>query len=101
MTDNITKLHKNICSQLITNDGYRITAHPLFGMNPNGTPKRGKEHIIIWRLANQGIQIPKGCCIHHVDGNKLNNNIKNLVLMSFKAHTQLHNELKASKADKK
>lgn len=38
-------------------------------------------------------EIPKGCHIHHIDGNKLNNNIENLVLMDGGKHTVLHNKL--------
>lgn len=34
--------------------------------------------------------IPKGFVIHHLDENKLNNDIHNLALMSITAHNRLH-----------
>lgn len=84
------KLHKNNCSQLINRDGYRMIGDFLFGMNKNGTPKRGKEHIVIWRKTNGGISIPKCYDIHHTDFNKTNNNINNLKLLSKIEHRKLH-----------
>ena len=36
-------------------------------------------------------EIPKGFVIHHKDGNKLNNCIGNLELMTHKSHSKLHN----------
>jgi hypothetical protein len=34
--------------------------------------------------------IPKGCEIHHMDGNPDNNNIGNLICVSFKVHRAIH-----------
>jgi len=44
-------------------------------------------------------KLPDGYCIHHVDRNKRNNNISNLVSMPFGSHTTLHN-LKRSKGER-
>ena len=35
-------------------------------------------------------KIPKGMIIHHIDKDKMNNDIKNLAMMSYKAHNILH-----------
>jgi len=67
-----------------------MTGDFLFGINKNDTPKRGKEHILIWRKANGCIPIPKGYAIHHIDLNKTNNNIHNLKLLSISEHRKLH-----------
>jgi hypothetical protein len=37
-----------------------------------------------------GISIPDGYIIHHMDGNKRNNDIHNLKLMEKKCHNRLH-----------
>ncbi len=36
-------------------------------------------------------------CIHHIDGNKLNNHISNLQVMSASEHTKLHLKIRYSK----
>lgn len=46
--------------------------------------------------------IPEDCVVHHIDGNKLNNDILNLEVMSFEEHSRMHkNEFwdKEAKAD--
>ncbi len=55
-------------------------------------PKTGKQFLVhqqIWKDNNIGY-IPKGFCVHHLDGNKLNNDKNNLLLLDFKTHTKLH-----------
>jgi hypothetical protein len=47
------------------------------------------EHILIFEKET-GIKVPKSCCVHHLNGNKSDNRIENLCLMSFSAHTKHH-----------
>jgi len=47
-------------------------------------------HHIIWSENNGGIAVPKNYVIHHMDNNKLNNNINNLVLLPQDFHAKLH-----------
>lgn len=35
--------------------------------------------------------VPPGCVIHHVDWNKANNNIENLVCVTVAEHEMIHN----------
>jgi hypothetical protein len=49
-------------------------------------------HRILWEKHN-GL-IPKGMVVHHKDGNKLNNVIDNLELMTRKEHAHIHGKLK-------
>jgi len=35
-------------------------------------------------------EIPNSLIVHHIDGNKKNDNINNLALMTFTAHNQIH-----------
>lgn len=57
-----------------------------------GKRYRGKycyEHHLVWEKET-GCPVPKGCIIHHKDGNKFNNDIKNLQLMSSIEHNRMH-----------
>lgn len=47
------------------------------------------EHILVFENET-GISVPKGCCIHHINGNKEDNRIENLCLMTVGAHTVMH-----------
>ena len=45
-------------------------------------------HRYVWKFYNG--DIPKGYDIHHKDGNKLNNKIENLEILSHSEHTKLY-----------
>jgi len=45
-------------------------------------------HRLVWSKYNG--KIPEGYHIHHIDGNKLNNDISNLQLISSSEHSKLH-----------
>lgn len=47
------------------------------------------EHIVIFERET-GITIPNGCCIHHINGDKSDNRIQNLCMMTHSAHTIMH-----------
>lgn len=54
----------------------------------------GNHHKLLHRLIFEDfyqIKLPKNIVIHHEDGNKLNNEIWNLVPMTDKEHNSLHN----------
>lgn len=42
----------------------------------------------VWEKHNG--EIPKGMLIHHIDEDKMNNDIKNLQMMTYKEHNLLH-----------
>jgi len=54
--------------------------------------KRIDEHRFVWQKA-YGV-IPKGYIIHHIDGNKRNNKLDNLQMMTQSDHVKLHGNLK-------
>lgn len=50
---------------------------------------KGKRlHVAVWRYHNG--DVPKGCHVHHIDGDKSNNQISNLRLMEKGLHLSLH-----------
>ena len=51
-----------------------------------GVPR--KMHVYVWEFYFG--KLPDGYCIHHKDGDKGNNDIENLQLMTFKEHASLH-----------
>lgn len=48
------------------------------------------EHVYVFEKET-GIKIPPNCCVHHLNGNKTDNRIENLCLMSHVGHTIYHN----------
>ena len=48
-------------------------------------------HTAIWEYFNNR-EVPKGYCIHHIDGNPFNNDISNLQCMEIGEHRKLHAE---------
>lgn len=49
------------------------------------------EHIYVFEKET-GLEIPANCDIHHINGNKQDNRISNLCLLTHGAHTTLHNK---------
>lgn len=71
----------------ITNKGYVTVlcpGHPRADING-----RVFEHILVWEKKT-GVNVPRNCVIHHINGNKSDNRIENLCMMDFGAHTVLH-----------
>lgn len=54
------------------------------------------EHIYVFEKET-GIEIPPNCCIHHLNGNKQDNRIENLCMMTHSAHTSYHNRERGRK----
>jgi endogenous inhibitor of DNA gyrase (YacG/DUF329 family) len=75
--------------------GYYLSAKPII----NG--KRIMLHRYVWIKFNG--EIPAGTSVHHIDENKDNNNISNLVLMSTSKHLSFHatNKIKNNYEDAK
>jgi len=57
------------------------------------SPTTGKYFLIhqkVWKDNNNLSYIPSGYGVHHLDGNKLNNDPKNLLLLDSGTHSILH-----------
>ena len=59
--------------------------------NPDSPKNNGcvREHIYVMQ-ESLGHRIPTGYVVHHIDGDKWNNSIENLVLMTMKDHNNAH-----------
>lgn len=77
-------------------DGIRFyeTKQGYFLGSVNGRAKR--LHIYVWEKYNGAI--PKGYHVHHIDGNKSNNDISNLELMKAHEHISLHSSTPENRA---
>lgn len=51
-----------------------------------------REHIIVMENF-LGKKIPKGMVVHHIDNDKTNNNLSNLILCTTKEHNRLHGKI--------
>ena len=69
--------------------GYILVLKPEWYTGRIGCKHIFKHHMVVCEAL--GITaIPKGWCVHHIDGNKVNNELHNLALLTVGAHTRLH-----------
>lgn len=71
-----------------TEFGQAVINHGGYVYITSGENSRKFLHRLVWEKHNG--EIPEGYQIHHIDGNKLNNDISNLQLISPDKHTRLH-----------
>lgn len=77
---NVLRIQKYGYSSRITNQGYRVIYVPDIGDI--------YEHRFIWIKNN--MMIPKNYQVHHMDGDKLNNDLSNLLCLHNRDHMLLH-----------
>lgn len=51
-----------------------------------------REHIVIWSMVNRE-ELPSGWCVHHLDGDRSNNEPENLLGLPKGMHQELHRRL--------
>ena len=73
----------------ITYDGLRFCRDDKTGYYLNSTIHK-RLHRYVWE--KEVGTIPKGCQIHHIDGNKANNDLSNLAIMTDTGHQRLHGQ---------
>lgn len=70
-------------------DGLRFCRDDKTGYYLNSTIRK-RLHRYVWE--REVGAIPKGCQIHHIDGNKANNDITNLAILTNAGHQRLHGQ---------
>lgn len=70
--------------------GYILTLKPEWYTGRPGSKHVFKHHIVMCE-ALKITEIPKGWCVHHINGNKEDNLLINLAFMTTSAHARLHN----------
>lgn len=68
-------------------NGLKFTRDDKTGYYLNSTIRK-RLHRYVWEYFNG--HVPTNYCVHHKDGDKSNNNIKNLVLINPSKHATLH-----------
>lgn len=93
MTGRFAEKHHNYRGEVTDGKGYVMVLKPSWYTGRKGSKHVFKHHVVI--CEHLGLtEIPAGFCVHHVDGNSLNNDVDNLVLLSLSAHSKLHSDLK-------
>lgn len=64
-----------------------------------GENKGRLEHIVVMEEA-LGRKLEKNEVVHHIDGNKENNDISNLMVMDYREHARMHALMKNGRRDK-
>lgn len=75
-------------------DGRKFTRDDKTGYYLCSTPsedgRRKRMHVYVWEYYNG--PVPQGFHVHHIDGDKGNNDIENLTIIDGTKHRQLHSE---------
>lgn len=81
--------HHNYKGLVDDGNGYLMCLKPEWYTGRKGSKHIFYHHLVICEALGL-TEMPKGFVVHHIDGNKKNNNISNLCLLQMGAHTKLH-----------
>lgn len=94
------KYCSNKCQTHLSNhprwNGGRFKSKYIYIDNPDNSKPHGRLHRILMEQ-KLGRTLTYDECIHHVDGNKNNNDISNLTIMTRSEHTRLHAQERRNK----
>ena len=84
--------HPRFKGRVSDGNGYMMVLKPEWYTGRKGS-LHVFEHTVVMCEALGLTELPKGFVVHHVDGNKSNNDLSNLALMRMEAHTRLHRSM--------
>ena len=89
------EITKNANEEVRTKSLEKFKTNPTTYISKRGykeiyIPGKGhkKYHHYVWEQS--GRKIPEGFCLHHINKNKLDNRLKNLIMLTHKDHHKLH-----------
>ena len=82
-----TRYYKRILND---GDGYLQCLKPEWYTGRSGSTYVFYHHVVMCKALGL-TEIPKGFCVHHIDGDRYNNDMSNLCMMTISAHSKLHN----------
>lgn len=80
-------LHHNYKGVISDGKGYLMQLPPPWY---KGSRRYVFQHVVVMLEALGMSSLPQGFTVHHVDGDKTNNDISNLALLTTEAHARLH-----------
>ena len=81
--------HHNYKDVLSSTRGYVRVRTPEWYTGPS-SDGYAREHVLIYCAANGVTELPEGMEIHHLDENKTNNAMSNLIMLTTSDHAKLH-----------
>ena len=99
MKDKFREQHHNYVGDVSDGKGYIMCLKPDWYTGRQGCKHVFKHHLVMCEALGL-TEIPRGYCIHHIDGNKINNSLENLSMLSLSAHTRLHQLERATTSHK-
>lgn len=79
--------------------GYLTIYKPSWYTGRKGSERVFKHSVVMCEQLGL-TEIPSGFVVHHIDGDKTNNNPNNLALMTMAAHARLHSSERATTREK-
>lgn len=95
MTGKTGDAHHCYVGDVSDGKGYHMVLKPDWYTGRQGS-KHVFKHQVVMCAALGLTELPAGYVVHHVDGNKQNNDLNNLALMTQGAHTRLHQRERAT-----
>lgn len=87
----VRSLPRNTTSGKVLKWQYTKQGRPFVCLWKNGNRRAFSKYMCIYSHAHQ-VEIPLGFDVHHIDGNKDNNEIENMQLLTEKEHIKIHSK---------